>query len=104
MASDGLDADTKARLAKVSEAAARSDEAEAEVTRLDEQRKGITDDQERLRENLRSAPSGSDLARLYSQKMLAQEKSLDTLDTSLEAARTKRDQARKALEDQVLAL
>jgi len=34
----------------------------------------------------------------------AQEKSLDTLDTSLEAARTKRDQARKALEDQVLAL
>jgi hypothetical protein len=104
MASDGLDAATKARLAKVAEAAASSDEAEAGATRLEEQRKDITDDQDRLRENLRSAPSGSDLARLYSQKMLAQEKSLDDLDAALKAARAKRDAARKALEDQVLAL
>ena len=104
MSSDSLDADTKAKLAKVAEAAARSDEAGAEVSRLEGQRTEITEDQDRLRENLSSAPSGSDLARLYAQKMLGQEKALDALDVSLKAARAKQDEARKALQDEILAI
>ena len=104
IASEGLDADTKARLGKVGEAAGRSDDAAAEVSRLEEQRKAIADDQDRLRKNLTSAPAGSDLARLYSQKMLAQEKSLDDLDGALKAARANRDAARKAFEEQIQAL
>jgi len=104
MASDSLDAETKAKLAKVAEAAARSDEAATEVSKLEDQRKEITEDQDRLRENLSSAPSGSDLARLYAQKMLGQEKALDALDVSLKGARAKQEEARKALEQEIQSI
>jgi len=96
--------ETKRRLAPVAEAAKASDEAKAEIERLEEQREGITNDQERLRENLKSAPQGSDLARLYSQKMLAQEKTLDATDGSLKQARAKYEAAHKLLGDRVRAL
>ena len=96
--------DTRQRLAAAAEAAQASDEAEAEIARLEEQRKGITDDQSRLRENLKSAPQGSDLARLYSQKMLAQEKTLDAADDALKQAHAKYQAARKLLGDRVRAL
>lgn len=104
MAAPDLDAETKARLATVAEAAKASDEAQATTTRLEEQRDGITQDQERIRENLKSAPQGSDLARLYSQKMLEQEKALDKLDVAIKEARAKYEVARKVLGDRVRAL
>ena len=104
MAAPDLDAETKARLATVAEAAKASDEAQAATSRLEEQRDGITQDQERIRENLKSAPQGSDLARLYSQKMLEQEKALDKLDGAIREARTKYEAARKILGDRVRAL
>ncbi|CAM5762680.1 hypothetical protein LMIY3S_00553 [Labrys miyagiensis] len=104
MIAPGIDEETKARLATVAEAARASDEAQAEVSRLEEQREGITQDQERLRQNLSAAPQGSDLARLYSQKMLAQEKSLDQLDTAVKQARDRAEAARKVLGDKVRAL
>ncbi|MGJ4859142.1 DUF4139 domain-containing protein [Labrys sp. La1] len=104
MAAPDLDAETKARLATVAEAAKVSDEAQAATARLEEQRDGITQDQERIRENLKSAPQGSDLARLYSQKMLEQEKALDKLDVAIKEARAKYEVARKVLGDRVRAL
>ncbi|MBP0580820.1 DUF4139 domain-containing protein [Labrys sp. LIt4] len=104
MAAPDLDAETKARLATVAEAAKASDEAQAATSRLEEQRDGITQDQERIRENLKSAPQGSDLARLYSQKMLEQEKALDKLDGAIKDARAKYEAARKILGDRVRAL
>ncbi|GLS20080.1 hypothetical protein GCM10007874_30970 [Labrys miyagiensis] len=104
IAAPGIDDETKARLAVVAEAAKTSDAAQAEVSRLQEQREGITQDQERLRQNLSAAPQGSDLARLYSQKMLAQEKALDQLDDAIKAAQTKAETARKVLGDKVRAL
>lgn len=104
MIAPGLDAGTKARLATVAEAARASDEAQAETSRLEEQREGITADQDRLRENLKSAPQGSDLARLYSQKMLGQEKALDQLDAAIKEARARYEAARKVLGDRVRAL
>jgi hypothetical protein len=104
MVAPGIDAETKARLSIVAEAAKASDEAQAEVTRLEDQREGITQDQDRLRQNLSAAPQGSDLARLYSQKMLAQEKALDQLDNAIKGARAKYEEARKVLGDKVRAL
>ncbi|WP_448955771.1 DUF4139 domain-containing protein [Labrys neptuniae] len=104
MAAPDLDAETKARLATVAEAAKASDEAQAQLTQLGDQRQTITQDQDRIRENLKSAPQGSDLARLYSQKMLEQEKALDKLDVAIKDARAKYDAARKILGDRVRAL
>ncbi|MGO4450468.1 DUF4139 domain-containing protein [Phyllobacterium sp. TAF24] len=104
MAAPELDAETKARLAPVMDAARISDEAQAEVTRLEDQREGITTDQERIRENLNSAPQGSNLARLYSQKMVDQEKALDKLNLTLNKARDKLDAAAKTLTERVSSL
>jgi hypothetical protein len=104
VASSGINDEIRQRLAVVAEAAKASDEAKAEISRLEEQRKGITDDQSRLRENLKSAPAGSDLARLYSQKMLAQEKALDEADDAIKQARARYEAARKLLADRVRAL
>jgi hypothetical protein len=99
-----LDAETKARLATLAEAAKTSDEAMAEMSQLEERRDTIINDQTRLRDNLVSAPQGSDLARLYSQKMLTQENALDRLDNDIKAARDRYDQARKLLGDKVRKL
>jgi Domain of unknown function (DUF4139) len=104
MAGPDIDADTKGRLAVVAEAAKASDEAQAEVASLEQQREGITQDQDRLRENLSAAPQGSDLARLYAQKMLGQEKALDQLADTIKQAHAKADAARKVLGDKVRAL
>jgi len=104
MVAPEISEEARTRLVSVADAAKASDEAKAEVERLEEQREGITNDQERLRENLKSAPAGSDLARLYSQKMLAQEKTLDATDGSLKQARAKYEAARKLLADRVRAL
>ena len=96
-----LDAETKAGLATLAEAAKASDEAAAEMARLEEQRETIISDQDRLRENLKSAPQGSDLARLYAQKMLTQENALDKLDSDIKDVRGRYEQARKLLGDKV---
>ena len=60
--------------------------------------------QDRLRENLKSAPQGSDLARLYAQKMLTQENALDKLDSDIKDVRERYEQARKLLGDKVRTL
>jgi hypothetical protein len=65
------------------------------------QRETIISDQDRLRENLKSAPQGSDLARLYAQKMLTQENALDKLDSDIKDVRERYEQARKLLGDKV---
>lgn len=101
MASPEIDADSKARLAEVAEAARASDEASSALMRLQEQRDAVTTDQARIRENIAAAPAGSDLARLYAQKMLDQEKALEQLDKDMVAARAKYEEARKVLGDKV---
>ncbi|MCL2716504.1 MAG: DUF4139 domain-containing protein [Alphaproteobacteria bacterium] len=96
--------ETRNRLAPVAEATKSCDEAKAEVDRLQKQRKHITDDQERLRQNLKAAPQGSDLARLYAQKMLTQEKALEESDESIKQARNRLTTAQKLLAERVRAL
>lgn len=101
MASSEIDAESKAGLEKIAEAARTSDEANASLTKLQERRDSIASDQERIRENITAAPDGSDLARLYATKMLDQEKALDRLDKDLDAARAKLEEARKVLGERV---
>ncbi len=101
MVSTELDADSRARLATIAEAARASDEASRTLSRLQDERSTVASDQERIRENIGAAPQGSDLARLYAQKMLDQEKALDELDAGIATARTKYEEARKVLGDKV---
>lgn len=101
MASSEIDAESKARLATIADAARASDEANAALAKLQERRDAIAGDQERIRENIGAAPDGSDLARLYAQKMLDQENTLDQLDKDIAAARTKYEEARKVLGERV---
>lgn len=100
-ASTEIDADSRAGLAKIAEAARASDEANAALGRLRERRDGIAADQQRVRENIGAAPEGSDLARLYAQKMLDQENTLDQLDKDIVAARVRLEEARKVLGERV---
>lgn len=101
IASPEIDADSKTRLAAIAEAAKASDEASNALIRLQERRDGITADQARIRDNIGAAPAGSDLARLYAQKMLDQENALEQLDKEMTAARTAFEEARKILGDKV---
>jgi hypothetical protein len=103
IASTELDAESKARLAAIAEAAKASDEASQVLASRQERRDGITADQERIRENIGAAPEGSDLARLYAQKMLDQERALEQLDKDIVDARTKYEEARRVLGDRVRA-
>ncbi|MBR2691116.1 MAG: DUF4139 domain-containing protein [Aquamicrobium sp.] len=103
IASTELDAESKARLAAIAEAARASDEASQVLASRQERRDGITADQERIRENIGAAPEGSDLARLYAQKMLDQERALEQLDKDIVDARTKYEEARRVLGDRVRA-
>lgn len=99
-----IDAESKAKLAEIAEAARTSDQANADLGRLQQQRETITADQSRIRENLGAAPADSDLARLYAQKMLEQERALEQLDKDIDAARTRYEQARAALGERVKTL
>lgn len=103
MASPEIDADSKAKLAAIAEASKVSREASAALSRLQERRDGVTNDQARIRENITAAPEGSDLARLYAQKMLDQEKALEQFDADIAAAQTAYEEAQKVLGDKVRA-
>ena len=59
----------------------------------------IVADQTRLRENLRAAPSGSDLAKLATRKLLDQEALLEAIDAEAKSATAAMETARAALED-----
>lgn len=99
-----IDAESKAKLAEIAEAAQASDQASAELGRLQQRRETITVDQTRIRDNIGAVPADSDLARLYAQKMLEQERTLEQLDKDIEAARMKYEQARAALGERVKTL
>ncbi len=99
-----IDAESKAKLAEIAAAAKTSDQASAELARLQEQRETITADQGRIRENIGAVPADSDLARLYAQKMLEQERAVEQLDKDIEAARKKYEQARAVLGERIKTL
>ncbi len=84
---------------------------QGEVDTLDRQiKEGLTErdqvarDQERLRENLKSVPSGSDMAKRYLATLKTQEDRLDKIRTAEEDARQKLATARAALADAIAKL
>ncbi|MGB3502254.1 MAG: DUF4139 domain-containing protein [Mesorhizobium sp.] len=104
VSSPSIDAETKSKLETIAAAARNHDEANAAVYRLEEQRRTVIEDQQRLRDNLTAAPAGSDLASLYAQKMLGQEKLFDELGARIESAKAAVETARAALAEKVRAL
>ncbi|MDR1828072.1 MAG: DUF4139 domain-containing protein [Methylobacteriaceae bacterium] len=93
IAQSGTNAAARAKLEPVIIAARALDTARKELKAVTGQREAIVNDQQRLRDNLNSAPAGSDLQRLYSGKLLEQEKTIEQLDKSIEAARKTVDAA-----------
>jgi hypothetical protein len=62
-------------------------------------RKAIVADQARLRENLRVAPAGSDLAKIATRKLLDQETQLEHIDAETKSATDAQAAARATLEE-----
>jgi hypothetical protein len=77
---------------------------QATLQRLDQQRQQIYNDQVRVRGNLQSIPSGSDLAKRYLSELNAQEDELKKINASYGAAEKKLNEARAKLETYVAGL
>lgn len=86
-ASSNLDSTTKSRLVPVRSAAVKLADLRRELNSLEETRNETANDQNRIRQNLNASPSGSDLQRLYSQKLLEQEKNFDQLDQKIKSTK-----------------
>ena len=95
----GVDAAMKDRLEKIADAADALEDANRRVARALEERQAIVADQSRVRENLRAAPGGGDLAKLATKKLLDQEALLDRIDAETRSATDTREAARARLED-----
>lgn len=68
------------------------------------ERDNIGKDQDRLRQNLKSVPTGGDLAKRYLDNLKTQEDRLDKLRLAEDDARQKQNQARAALADAIAKL
>jgi len=95
----GIDDAMAQRLEKIAEAADALEDANRRIAKAQDDRQGIVADQERLRANLGAAPSGSDLAKLATRKLIAQEAQLDALDAETKTATAAQEAARANLED-----
>ena len=95
----GVDEAMKDRLEKIAEAADALEDANRRVSKSLEDRKAIVADQARLRENLRVAPAGSDLAKLSTRKLLDQEAQLEHIDAETKSATDAQETARSTLEE-----
>ena len=89
----------KDRLEKIADAADALEDANRRVAKSLEERKAIVADQARLRENLRVAPSGSDLAKIATRKLLDQETQLEHIDAESKSATDAQAAARATLEE-----
>ena len=98
----------KDRLEKIADAADALEDANRRVAKSLEDRKAIVADQARLRENLRVAPSGSDLAKVATRKLLDQEALLESIDAESKSATAAQEAARASslavLTDDALAV
>jgi hypothetical protein len=77
---------------------------DGQVREVTGERERIAADQGRIRQNLSSVPSGSDLAKRYLEQMKGQEDRLDVLRKAEAEARQKLDVARGALADAIAKL
>ena len=95
----GVDEAMKDRLEKIADAADALEDANRRLAKSLEDRRAIVADQARLRENLRVAPGGSDLAKLATRKLLDQEALLESIDAETKSATAAKEAARATLEE-----
>ena len=95
----GIDDAMKDRLEKIADAADTLEDANRTIAKLNSDREAIVRDQDRLRQNLRAAAAGSDLAKLETKKLLDQEAKLDSIDSDLKTAQASVETARTQLEE-----
>lgn len=102
----GKDIDPKVRKALEGAIALQNDvyALARQIQTLEDERQSIFNDQARVRGNLESIPSGSDLAKRYLAELNAQEDRLKKLDTDQNILRQKEDAARAKLDDYVAGL
>lgn len=80
------------------------DATDAELRSLDQKRKQIFDDQERIRENLKSLTGKSSVKNSYLKKLQEQEKEISKLDATREKLNQRRDEQMKRLQDYIANL
>jgi len=83
---------------------AEVDRWERAIKDTGQERDGIDKDQERLRQNLKSVPTGGDLAKRYLDNLKGQEDRLDKLRLAEDDARQKLSQAKAALAEAISRL
>lgn len=99
-----LDEKVRDAFAKIGRLKRSVDERRRAAEELSAQRKGIFEDQQRIRQNMRNIPRDSDVYRRYLAKLSDQEDRLETLDDAIRQATKAAEAASDNLRDFVLPL
>ena len=99
-----LSQDARTAFARIAELRAAIDQTDRAVDEANRQRSLILQEQERLRDNLASVPSGSDLADRYLTKLAEQEDLIEQQLSRLDDLAAQRESRQQALRDFVAGL
>lgn len=100
----GISAELRKVLEKLKTLRSAVAEQEAAINEINAKRQNIYNDQQRLRENLRTVSSNNDLGKRYLNQLNEQENALDRLNQDEAAATAKTNTARRALAEYVSGL
>ncbi|MFZ2872465.1 DUF4139 domain-containing protein [Zavarzinia sp.] len=103
-ASGAIDDKTKAAFAKLAELRRAISARDTAIEDANEKLARLSEEQERLRENLASVPKDTDLYRRYLKKLDEQETAIEKLQSSLAEAQDARQTAQRKLEDFIASL
>lgn len=103
-ASGAIDDKTKAAFAKLAELRRAISSRDSAIEDANEKLGRLTEEQERLRENLGSVPKDTDLYRRYLKKLDEQETAIEKLQAGLAEAQDARQSAQRKLEDYIASL
>ena len=102
-----INAEVEAALRKIVEQKNRVAALDAEISRRNNEKQKIYDDQQRIRENLKAlkgSPEERALTQRYTQQLADQETRLETLQKETQDFQTKRDQAQQELDTMIQSL
>lgn len=102
-----INAEVEAALRKIVEQKNRVAALDAEISRRNNEKQKIYDDQQRIRENLKAlkgSPEERALTQRYTQQLADQETRLETLQKETQDFQTKRDQAQAELDNMIQSL
>ena len=102
-----INAEVEAALRKIVEQKNRVAALDAEISRRNDEKQKIYDDQQRIRENLKAlkgSPEERALTQRYTQQLADQETRLETLQKETQDFQTKRDQAQAELDNMIQSL